>query len=120
MTFRYAAGRLEQYVDRGAAWLAAIGLTVTVGGDRRLLDEVSFTLEPSSMLGVVGPSGAGKSTLINALTGFKPADGGTVLFAGRDLYASYDEFRQRMGYVPQSDILHPQLTVRQALAYAKR
>ena len=45
---------------------------------------------------------------------------GVVEYAGRDLYAEYDELRQRIGLVPQDDILHPQLTVRTALAYAAR
>lgn len=66
----------------------------------------------------MGPSGAGKSTLLNALTGQRPADRGAVLYDGRDLYRDYAELRQRIGLVPQDDILHAQLTVRRALAYA--
>ena len=46
-----------------------------------------------SLLAVVGPSGAGKSTLLRALTGSRPADIGEVRYAGRDLYAEYDELR---------------------------
>ena len=65
----------------------------------------------------MGPSGAGKSTLLNALTGFRPADSGTVWYAGRDLYASYDELRRRIGYVPQEDLLHTTLSVRKALEF---
>lgn len=61
---------------------------------------------------------AGKSTLLNALTGQRPADSGTVLYDGRDLYRDYAELRQRIGLVPQDDILHAQLTVRRALSYA--
>jgi ABC-type multidrug transport system ATPase subunit/uncharacterized integral membrane protein len=68
----------------------------------------------------VGPTGAGKSTLLNALTGFRPATSGTVRYAGRDLYANYPELRHRIGFVPQDDILHTQLTVRRALNYAAR
>jgi ABC-type multidrug transport system ATPase subunit len=116
-TFRFEAGRLEEYTDRGGSWLAAVGLSVDIAG-RRLLDDVSFALEPSSLMAVVGPSGAGKTTLLNGLTGFRPADRGYVLFGGRDLYRAYGELRQRMGYVPQSDILHTQLSVREALSYA--
>ena len=40
------------------------------------------------------------------------------MFDGRDVYADYDDIRLRMGLVPQADILHTQLTVRQALSYA--
>jgi ABC-type multidrug transport system ATPase subunit len=67
---------------------------------------------------VVGPSGAGKSTLLNALTGARPAQNGTVLYDGRDLYHDYAELRRRIGLVPQDDILHSQLTVHRALSYA--
>lgn len=83
-----------------------------------LLDHVSFPVPEKCLLAVVGPSGAGKSTLLNALTGQRPADRGTVLYDGRDLYRDYAELRQRIGLVPQDDILHPQLTVRAALSYA--
>ncbi|PZS28407.1 MAG: ABC transporter ATP-binding protein, partial [Pseudonocardiales bacterium] len=66
------------------------------------------------------PSGAGKSTLLGAMTGFRPATEGQVLYAGRDLYADYDDLRQRIGFVPQQDILHTALTLRQALGYGAR
>ncbi|CUU54049.1 ABC-type multidrug transport system, ATPase component [Parafrankia irregularis] len=110
-------GTLVEYVDEGDISFEADGLTVTRSG-RRLLDDVGFALPQRSLLAVVGPSGAGKSTLLGALTGQRPADSGEVRYAGRDLYASYDELRQRIGLVPQDDILHPQLTVRRALRYA--
>jgi ABC-type multidrug transport system ATPase subunit len=110
--------RLRGYVDTGRVSLRADGLTVTIKGGRRLLDGVSFALDECALLAVVGPSGAGKSTLLGALTGYRPANAGTVGYAGRDLYASYDELRHRIGLVPQDDILHAALTVRRALRYA--
>ncbi|CAI7974321.1 ABC transport system ATP-binding/permease protein [Frankia sp. Hr75.2] len=110
-------GTLVEYTDSGDISFEADGLAVTRSG-RRLLDGVGFALPQRSLLAVVGPSGAGKSTLLGALTGQRPADSGEVRYAGRDLYASYDELRQRIGLVPQDDILHPQLTVRRALRYA--
>ncbi|WP_349817001.1 ATP-binding cassette domain-containing protein [Frankia sp. Cppng1_Ct_nod] len=110
-------GTLVEYTDEGDISFEADDLVVTRSG-RRLLDGVGFALPRRSLLAVVGPSGAGKSTLLAALTGQRPADSGEVRYAGRDLYASYDELRQRIGLVPQDDILHPQLTVRRALRYA--
>ncbi|MFC5140742.1 ATP-binding cassette domain-containing protein [Actinomycetospora rhizophila] len=112
--------RLVEREDAGAIAFRAQDLVVRTGKGRTLLDRVGFALEENSLLAVVGPSGAGKSTLLRALTGFRPADEGTVTYADRDLYADYDELRQRIGLVPQDDILHPQLTVRRALAYAAR
>ncbi|HUQ43750.1 MAG TPA: ATP-binding cassette domain-containing protein [Candidatus Limnocylindria bacterium] len=116
-TLQLLDGRLRVVSARNTAWFGAVDLVVSIG-DRRILDEVGFALEPSSMLAVVGPSGSGKSTLLNALTGFRPAESGHVVFDGRDVYATFQDVRTRMGLVPQADILHTQLTVRQALGYA--
>jgi ABC-type multidrug transport system ATPase subunit len=80
----------------------------------------SFALDDQSLLAILGPSGAGKSTLTKALTGYQPATEGRVPYDGRDLYGSYDELRRRIGYVPQDDILHPQLTIRRALELTAR
>ena len=116
--FRLVGGVLEAYEDVGNVEFEAAGLSVFVGEGRTILGAVSFTLPESCFLAIVGPSGAGKSTLMKALTGFTPADKGTVLYNGRDLYESIEELRPRIGYVPQDDILHPQLTVRRALGFA--
>ncbi|MGR8012024.1 FHA domain-containing protein [Streptomyces hypolithicus] len=110
---------LQEYVDTGEVSLDVQDLAVAVDkGRKTLLDHVSFPVGEKCLLAVVGPSGAGKSTLLNALTGLRPADRGTVLYDGRDLYRDYAELRQRIGLVPQDDILHSQLTVRRALGYA--
>lgn len=117
--FCLVGDQLQEYVDRGEVSLDVQDLTVEVdGGRKKLLDQVSFPVSEKSLLAVVGPSGAGKSTLLNALTGLRPADRGTVLYDGRDLYRDYAELRQRIGLVPQDDILHIQLSVRRALGYA--
>ncbi|OEJ28268.1 ABC transporter ATP-binding protein [Streptomyces agglomeratus] len=110
---------LQEFVDTGEVSLDVQNLAVAVDkGRKTLLDHVTFPVGEKCLLAVVGPSGAGKSTLLNALTGLRPADGGTVLYDGRDLYRDYAELRQRIGLVPQDDILHSQLTVRRALGYA--
>ncbi|GGU94837.1 ABC transporter ATP-binding protein [Streptomyces litmocidini] len=117
--FCLIGGQLVEFTDTGEVSLDVRSLAVTVDhGRRTLLDEVSFPVGEKCLLAVVGPSGAGKSTLLNALTGQRPADRGTVLYDGRDLYRDYAELRQRIGLVPQDDILHLQLTVRRALGYA--
>ncbi|MEV5433308.1 FHA domain-containing protein [Streptomyces sp. NPDC052701] len=117
--FCLVGDELQEYVDTGEISLDVQDLTVTVDrGRRTLLDQVSFPVGEKCLLAVVGPSGAGKSTLLNALTGQRPADHGTVLYDGRDLYRDYAELRQRIGLVPQDDILHTQLTVHGALSYA--
>lgn len=110
--------RLVEHHDTGNIGFCAEGIVVRTPKGKQLLDHVGFSLESKSLLAVVGPSGAGKSTLLKALTGFRPADEGHVEYAGRDLYTDYDELRQRIGFVPQDDILHPQLSVGRALRYA--
>ncbi|MBD0708768.1 MULTISPECIES: FHA domain-containing protein [unclassified Streptomyces] len=117
--FCLLGGQLVEFTDTGVVSLDVRALAVTVDhGRRTLLDGVSFPVGEKCLLAVVGPSGAGKSTLLGALTGQRPADRGTVLYDGRDLYRDYAELRQRIGLVPQDDILHLQLTVRRALGYA--
>jgi ABC-type multidrug transport system ATPase subunit len=107
---------LVEFVDTGDVSFEAQALSV-FAGEKQLMHEVSFRLPARSLLAVVGPSGAGKSTLLNALTGFRPADNGSVKYAGRDLYNEYDELRRRIGYVPQEDLLHTSLSVRKALEF---
>ncbi|WP_248810725.1 ATP-binding cassette domain-containing protein [Frankia sp. AgPm24] len=114
--FQLEGDTLVEYVDSGDVAFEVQDLSV-FAGSKQLMHDLTFRLPGRSLLGVVGPSGAGKSTLLNALTGFRPADRGAVRYAGRDLYAEYDELRRRIGYVPQADPLHDQLTVREALLY---
>ncbi|MCM2421369.1 FHA domain-containing protein [Streptomyces sp. RKAG293] len=117
--FCLVGDELQEFVDTGEVSLDVQDLAVRIDkGRRTLLDGISFPVGEKCLLAVVGPSGAGKSTLLNALTGQRPADEGTVLYDGRDLYRDYAELRQRIGLVPQDDILHSQLTVRRALGYA--
>ncbi|WP_329388739.1 ATP transporter ATP-binding protein/permease [Streptomyces sp. NBC_01351] len=117
--FCLVGDQLQEYVDTGEVSLDVQDLRVTVDqGRKTLMDGVSFPVGAKCLLAVVGPSGAGKSTLLGALTGLRPADSGTVLYDGRDLYRDYAELRSRIGLVPQDDILHAQLTVRRALVYA--
>ena len=117
---RLVGDKLEDYVDTGTVTFEARNLKVRAPSGRWLLRDVAFRLERCSFLAIVGPSGAGKSTLLNALTGFRPATEGRVLYDGRDLYGEYDELRMRLGYVPQADVLHGSLTVGQALDYGVR
>src|SRR5262249_20953152 len=99
--------------------LEARHVTVAVGR-RRLLDPVSFTLLPGELVGLMGPSGAGKTMLLNALNGYAPPSAGAVFLNGLDLHAHFDRFRTTLGYVPQEDILHRELTVCEALTYTAR
>jgi ABC-type multidrug transport system ATPase subunit/pSer/pThr/pTyr-binding forkhead associated (FHA) protein len=122
-TFRLVGDRLEEFVDTGDVSFSARRLSVQVPHGRTtktILKDVSFGVPEKSLIGVIGPSGSGKSTLLRALTGYRPADRGEVLYDNRNLYKQFAELRQRIGLVPQDDILHKELQVKAALRYAAK
>ncbi|HMA95572.1 MAG TPA: ATP-binding cassette domain-containing protein, partial [Polyangiaceae bacterium] len=87
---------------------------------KTLLDHVSFKALPGDLIALMGPSGAGKTTLLLTLNGYTPPSAGQVRINGEDLYAIYDALRGSIGYVPQDDIVHPELTVWEAVRYSAR
>lgn len=85
-----------------------------------LLDGVSFSIFPSEFVGLMGPSGAGKTTLLLAMNGYIPPSHGGSMINELSLYENYNAFRGLIGYVPQEDIIHPELTVYEALYYTAK
>ncbi len=99
----------------------AVGLKKTVGGSGPvLLHDVSFSIQPGELVAIAGASGAGKSTLMDVLTGFRRPTTGQVLFNGHAIEPGREGTRGRLGYVPQDDIVHHQLTVGQGIYYAAK
>ena len=92
----------------------------TRGGKKQILTDVSFSVFPTEFVGLMGPSGAGKTTLMMALAGILPPSHGRCRLNGLDVYESYDAFRGNIGYVPQDDIVYPQLTVHESLYFTAR
>lgn len=118
--FVYAAGQLERRV---APATATVGLEVrdvglTIAGGKTLLDRISFSAAPGTLTAIIGPSGSGKSTLSNVVVGLARPSAGSVSFEGHHLHAEYAALRGRVGIVPQDDVVHRRLTVRQALDFA--
>jgi ABC-type multidrug transport system ATPase subunit len=105
--------------ERTLATLTARNVTVEAPG-RRLLEGVSFTVFPCELVGIMGTSGAGKTTLLNALNGYAKPTTGEVLLNGRDLYSDQRVLAGLLGYVPQDDIMHRELTAGEALFYSAR
>ncbi|HET8842936.1 MAG TPA: FHA domain-containing protein [Ktedonobacteraceae bacterium] len=92
-----------------------------VGNNRTvLLNDISIAIPTRKFVALVGGSGAGKSTLMDALNGLRPAQTGTVLYNGQDYYRHLAAFSTQLGYVPQDDIIHRDLTVERALYYAAK
>lgn len=114
------SGEIEIRDNRGELVVEARDVGIRVAKNLWLIDRISLSLYPSEFVGLMGPSGAGKTTLMNALNGYTPPARGSVLVNGQDLYANYDLFRGQLGYVPQDDIIHRELTVGQALYYSAR
>jgi ABC-type multidrug transport system ATPase subunit/pSer/pThr/pTyr-binding forkhead associated (FHA) protein len=116
VTRRFTSDGLESPIGIEGIDIVAKELHFSIG-DRELLKDINFHLGPRSLTAVVGPSGAGKSTLLNAITGRTTPTQGQILIGGRDLHKEYGDLSQRIGLVPQADILHTRLTVKQALNY---
>ena len=98
--------------------LEVCDVSLTIAGNRTLLERVSFSVNPATLTAVIGPSGSGKSTLLNVIAGGSRPDSGAVLFEAHDVHAEYASMRTRIGMVPQDDVVHRQLTINQALGYA--
>jgi ABC-type multidrug transport system ATPase subunit/pSer/pThr/pTyr-binding forkhead associated (FHA) protein len=88
-------------------------------GEKVLLNNISLAIPARSFVALVGGSGAGKSTLMKALNGLSPGSG-MVYYNGQDYYSSYAAFNTQLGYVPQDDIVHRDLTVESALYYGAK
>lgn len=118
-------GGVAIYDIRSKTRIDAVAVTKIVpnradGREIKLLDEVDLTIQPNEFVGLLGPSGAGKSTLMDALNGMRPATSGQVLVNNLDLYQHLDSLKQSIGYVPQDDIIHRELTVYRTLYYVAR
>lgn len=109
-------GSIRQLADSGLR-LDMLHLQKWVSKEKNLLQDISLSIYPQEFVALVGLSGAGKSTLMNAMSGFWPATHGAVFVNDVDLYRNFDLFRNEMGYVPQKDIVHNELTVYKALDY---
>ena len=118
-TLKDDAGHLEGQDLRASASLEGRNVTFKAG-TRTLIEGISFTALGGEFVGLMGPSGAGKTTLMNTLNGYTKPTAGRVLINGHDLYEHYDQFRNCLGYVPQEDVMHRDLTVGQALFYSAR
>lgn len=112
----FSKGALEPIDDTSGFEFTAQSIGLVISG-KRLLSDVSFELKPGSLTAVVGPSGSGKSTLLSVLSGQRQPSEGSVYFAGRELHQHFNELRNRIGLVPQADLLHTNLKTRRALAY---
>lgn len=116
ITRRFTSDGLDSPVGVEGVDIVAKDVSFSVG-DKQLLSEINFHLGPRTLTAIVGPSGAGKSTMLNVITGRTTPSQGEIVIGGRNLHKEYGDLSQRIGLVPQADILHTRLTVKQALTY---
>ena len=119
--FRFVMGRdqLAHYDDSNGLNVDVIGLNKWVRKDLNILQNISVAFRPREFVVVVGQSGGGKSTFVDAVAGYRPATPPSrVLVNDIDIYRHFDAIRNDIGFVPQKDIIHMELTVYEALDYA--
>ena len=85
--------------------------------DRVAVDDLTFSVPEGEILGFLGPNGAGKSTTMKILTGYLPATSGTVKVAGFDVFEEPYEVKRRIGYLPETPPLYPEMTVKAYLRF---
>ncbi len=119
--FKYGPSAIAVYDTRTSTWVDAFELTRTDAKTKRnFLDQISLKIQPREFVCILGPSGCGKSTLLKSLNGYTRADDGTVLLNNINFYNNYEQVKHQVGYVPQDDIIHPQLTIQRTLHYAAK
>lgn len=89
-------------------------------GSVTAVDDVSFRVEKGEILGFLGPNGAGKTSTMRILTGYMPATDGQALVAGYDIFKDPVEAKRRIGYLPETPPLYPDMTVREYLTFVAR
>jgi ABC-type multidrug transport system ATPase subunit/pSer/pThr/pTyr-binding forkhead associated (FHA) protein len=110
--------KFTRYDETEGLKVEAYHLNKWVRKDLNLLQDISLVYQPREFIVVVGQSGGGKSTLVDSIAGYRPASHGKVFVNGIDVYQNFDAIRNEIGYVPQKDIIHMELTVYQALDFA--
>lgn len=116
----FTGTELTQHDESNGIRIDALQLRKVGNNETVLINDISIAIPPRKFVALVGGSGAGKSTLMDALNGLRPAQTGTVLYNGKDYYHHLAAFSTQLGYVPQDDIIHRDLTVERALYYAAR
>ena len=117
--FEFTGDALRVIRPERSGTVSAQNVTVTATG-RRILDQVSVNITAGEFIGVLGGSGHGKTTLLNALCGINPPTSGEVRLGGLPLTDRAGLREIGVGYVPQDDIVHRELTVTEAITFSAR
>ncbi|MFH2102894.1 MAG: FHA domain-containing protein [Chloroflexota bacterium] len=117
--YRFVMGEdaFTAYEDTDGLRVEAYNLNKWVRKDLNLLQDISLIFQPREFIVVVGQSGGGKSTLVDAIAGYRLSTDGKVFVNNIDIYQYFDAIRNEIGFVPQKDIIHMELTIYQALDF---
>lgn len=100
--------------------ISAIGIQKKYPNGKIGLQTLTVDIEKSTFVALMGPSGCGKSTLLKCLNGDNPATSGEVLIHGLSLVKNFNLVKKKIGYVPQDDIIHRELSVYKTLYMAAK
>ena len=89
-------------------------------GPTLAVDNISFHIPQGQIVGFLGPNGAGKSTTLRILTGFIPPTSGRAMIGGLDVLKQSEAARRKIGYLPESTPLYPEMRVDEYLHYRGR
>ena len=81
------------------------------------MSDVSFSVKAGDFVAIVGGSGAGKSTILDCINGLRPATRGRIFYDTNDYYDNINSYKGVIGYVPQRDVMHDDLSVEEGLYY---
>ena len=98
-------------------------ITKTVSSSKgkiNIVNHIGLSIGSGEFVAIIGGSGAGKSSFLNCISGYSRPTTGHVELNGDDLYENYEVLKKVIGYVPQSDIVYDNLTVKQMLHYAAK
>ena len=86
-------------------------------GDKKAVNDISFTVEAGEIVGFLGPNGAGKSTTMNILTGYLSSTSGSAIIDGVDILENPMEAKKKIGFLPEQPPLYLDMTVEEYLNF---
>lgn len=113
----FTGEQVNVYSIQRESQLLAWQITVQAAS-KKILDRVTLACSSNELVGFIGPSGSGKTTLMKCLSGQILPSGGRVQLNDLELFSHFNSLKHNIGFVPQDDILHRELTVQQTLMYA--
>lgn len=89
-------------------------------GDLAAIKDISFTVKKGEVMGFLGPNGSGKTTTMRILAGYLPPSAGSAHVAGYDVLSNSFEVRRRIGYLPETPSIYPEMSVGSYLDFVAR